>query len=87
MSKAPGKSTAGPAPRLTHQWSSKRGKDVKVGDSVTLGDGAAMRCVGRWTKRKGGELIPMVTGVVASGEGKGARRNSPAAEVTHAAKK
>jgi hypothetical protein len=70
--------------RLTDVWPSKSGKDVKVKDKVKLKDGTTVTCVGRWSKHlKDGGLVPMVTGTTSDGT----RKNSPAAEVTHVAKK
>ncbi len=82
---------SGPVKRLTHEWVGKDKKDVKVGDHVKLPDGIVMNVIGRWTKRKGDQLVPMVTGRILTGENKGTkkgeRKNAVAAEVTHVAKK
>lgn len=78
---------SGPTKRLTMEWVSAKGKDVQVKDQVKLPDGIVIEVIGRWTKRKGDQLIPMVTGRIVSAEGKGNRRNAVAAEVTHVAKK
>jgi hypothetical protein len=67
------------AHRLTNVWSSKSGKDVQIKDKVKLADGTVVTCVGRWTKRKGEQKIPFITGTTADGT----RRNSAASEVTH----
>lgn len=82
---------SGPVARLTHEWMSKAGKDVKINDHVKTPDGAVINVIGRWTKRKGDQKIPMVTGRILTGENKGTkkgeRKNAVAAEVTHVAKK
>lgn len=78
---------SGPTKRLTMEWLAAKGKDVQVKDQVKLPDGIVIEVIGRWTKRKGDQLIPMVTGCIVSAEGKGNRRNAVAAEVTHVAKK
>jgi hypothetical protein len=77
---------SGPVARLTHEWPSKTGRDVQVKDQVRTPDGVTIAIIGRWTKRKGDQLIPMVTGRVVSGGGTGNRKNAVAAEVTHVKK-
>jgi hypothetical protein len=83
---------SGPVARLTNEWLSKSGKDVKIGDHVKLPDGTVINVIGRWTRRKKDEtLTPMITGRILTGENKGTkkgeRKNAVAAEVTHVAKK
>jgi hypothetical protein len=81
---------SGPTKRITMEWLSAKKKDVAVKDEVTV-DGVVLTIIGRWTKRKGDALIPMVTGRIVSGapdgKKKGDRHNAVAAEVTHVAKK
>jgi hypothetical protein len=86
---------SGPAQRLSNEWPSAKGKDVAVKDLVRMADGTVIEVIGRWTKRKGDALVPMITGHIvkfpagatASAEGKGKkvgdRQNAVAAEVTH----
>lgn len=86
---------SGPTKRLTMEWLSTKGKDVKVKDRVKAADGTVLDVIGRWTRKtKEGELVPMVTGHVISGptasvavEGKdkkvGDRLNAVAATSTH----
>lgn len=77
---------SGPATRITMEWMSAEKKDVGVKDEVTVG-GVTIKVIGRWTKRRGDKLIPMVTGRIVSGapdgKKKGDRHNAVAAEVTH----
>jgi len=76
--------------RLTSEWASAKKKDVAVKDEVTV-NGVVIKIIGRWTKRKGDVLVPMVTGRIVSGapdgKKKGDRHNAVAAEVTHVATK
>jgi hypothetical protein len=78
---------SGPAVRLTDAWMSSKRKDVKVKDEVTVPGGVVITVIGRWTKHKGDQLVPMVTGRIVSGapggKKKGDRHNAAAAEVTH----
>lgn len=87
-------------PRITTEWTSAKGKDVKVKDRVRTADGIVIDVIGRWTKKAKDGNVPMVTGhIVAFGAGKqdateggkgkgvGDRCNAVAAEVTHVAKK
>jgi hypothetical protein len=100
---AKGKATTGNTgnafPRITAEWTSAKGKDVKVKDRVRTADGIVIDVIGRWTKKAKDGNVPMVTGhIVAFGAGKkdateggkgkgvGDRCNAVAAEVTHAAK-
>ncbi len=66
---------------------SSKSKDVKVNDEVTTPGGTTIKVIGRWTKHKGDQLVPMVTGRIVSGapdgKKKGDRHNTAAAEVTH----
>lgn len=76
---------SGPTKRLTDEWLSAKKRDVQVKNQVKLPNGTVIDVIGRWTKRKGDRLIPMVTGRIVSGEGqKGDRKNAIAAEVIHA---
>ena len=84
------KPKAGNDKRLTMEWLSAKGQDVKVKDRVKCADGTVIDVVGRWSKRlRDGDPIPMVTGHVVSGgsKSKGARHNAVAAEATHVTKK
>jgi hypothetical protein len=87
--KPQGGGTSGPN-RLTSEWASAKKKDVAVKDEVTV-NGVVIKIIGRWTKRKGDVLVPMVTGRIVSGapdgKKKGDRHNAVAAEVTHVATK
>jgi hypothetical protein len=77
---------SGPVARLTDVWMSSKKKDVKVKDEVTV-NGVVITVIGRWTKRKGDQFVPMVTGRIVSGvpagKKKGDRHNAIAAEATH----
>jgi hypothetical protein len=87
--------SSGPVQRLSNAWPSSKGKDVAVKDTVRMADGTVIEVIGRWTRRKGDALVPMVTGHIvkfsagatASAEGKGRkvgdRQNAVAAECTH----
>jgi hypothetical protein len=97
-SKAPAKprstgNGSGPATRITESWSGKGGKEVEVGSVVKTPTGATLKILGRWSKRKGEQIIPFVTGrieallpasatVSAKGKGKGDRMNVAAADCT-----
>lgn len=90
----------GPVERLTTEWPSSKGRDVKVKDRVRMADGTAIDVIGRWTKRaKNGRKVACITGHIVSfpagatlskddGKGKkvGDRQNAVAAEVVHAGK-
>jgi hypothetical protein len=59
-------STGGPVARLTDEWLSAKGKDVKVGDRVKLPDGIVIDVIGRWTRKSAKGNVPMVTGHIVS---------------------
>ena len=50
-------------------------------------NGVVIAVIGRWTKRKGDAMVPMVTGRIVSGapdgKKKGDRHNAVAEEATH----
>jgi hypothetical protein len=77
---------SGPSTRITAEWLSAKKKDVKVKDEVTV-NGVVIAVIGRWTKRKGDAMVPMVTGRIVSGapdgKKKGDRHNVVAEEATH----
>ncbi|HEY3959607.1 MAG TPA: hypothetical protein VGL68_03755 [Solirubrobacteraceae bacterium] len=90
------KSTGNAVERLTNEWPSAKGKDVKVKDRVKAADGTVIDVIGRWTKKAAKGNVPMVTGHVVSFGGKatedtsggkrktvGDRLNAVAAEMTH----
>jgi hypothetical protein len=84
-----------PAQRLTSEWPSKSGRDVKVKDRIRTAEGVVIDVVGRWTRRTEKANVPMVTGHIVSlpagatasadgkGKGKGDRFNAVAAKSTH----
>jgi len=91
---------SGPVARLTDKWPSKKGRDVQIKDVVKTRDNITIEVIGRWTRRKGDQLIPCVTGHIVSfgaaktdptegGKGRtiGDRMNAVAAEVTHTSEK
>jgi hypothetical protein len=77
--------------RLTHAWPSAKGREVKPKDKVRTADGFVLSVLGRWTAKKDGKLIPMITGEIvtapkgatASAKGGSKNRAVPAATVTH----
>jgi hypothetical protein len=85
----------GPIERLTNEWPSKTGRDVKVKDRIKTAEGVVIDVIGRWTKKTAKGNVPMVTGHVVSfpegatlaagGKGKkvGDRFNAVAANSTH----
>jgi len=79
VAKMTGTTKGKPVARITTEWLSSKGKDVAVKDKVKLADGTTVTCIGRWTKRKGEQKIPFITGTTSDGT----RKNSPASEVTH----
>lgn len=70
-------STGGPL-RITDSWKGKGGKEVEVGSTVKTADIPSLTIVGRWTKRKGEQTIPFVTGTTPDGT----RKNVAAADCT-----
>lgn len=85
----------GPVERLTNEWPSKTGRDVKVKDRIKTAEGVVIDVIGRWTRKTKQGNVPMVTGHVVSfpagttasaeGNGKqvGDRFNAVATDVTH----
>ena len=80
--------------RLTQAWPSKKGREVRKGDTVKLANGLVGTVLGRWSKRVAGKIVPYVTvditgGVPAKGDFALStktgvpRATSPAAEVVH----
>lgn len=92
-------SKKGPVERLTTEWPSKTGRDVRVKDRIKTAEGVVIDVVGRWTKKTAKGNVPMVTGHIVSipagavqtkdegkGKGKGDRFNAVAATSTHVKK-
>jgi hypothetical protein len=85
----------GPVERLTNEWPSKSGRDVKVKDRIKTAEGVVIDVIGRWTKKTAKGNVPMVTGHIVSlpagatasadgkSKGKGDRFNAVAASSTH----
>jgi hypothetical protein len=74
---------SGPTTRITESWKGADGKEVNVKDHVAHGEFVGV-VKGRWTKRKGDQLVPMVTLTLDKPKDKDKpRHNAPAAEVTH----
>lgn len=84
----------GPVERLTNEWPSKSGHDVKVKDRIRTAEGIVIDVIGRWTRRTQKGNVPMVTGHVVSfpegamgsadgGKKVGDRLNAVAATSTH----
>lgn len=69
----------GPVERLTNEWPSKSGRDVKVKDRIKTAEDVVIDVIGRWTRRTKQGNVPYVTGTTADGT----RKNSPAADCTH----
>jgi hypothetical protein len=67
-----------PLARITESWTGKGGKEVVVGSVVKAPGIASLTCVGRWTKRKGEQKIPFITGTTPDGT----RKNVAAADCT-----
>jgi hypothetical protein len=70
--------TGVPLARITESWTGKGGKEVEVGSVVKTPDIPSLTIVGRWTKRKGEQKIPFVTGTTPAGT----RKNVAAADCT-----
>lgn len=74
---------SGPTTRITDSWKGKDGKEVNVKDRVTHGKFVGI-VKARWTKRKGDQLVPMLTLTLDKPNDKDKpRHNAPAAEVRH----
>jgi hypothetical protein len=74
---------SGPTTRITESWKGKDGKEVEVKDHVTHGELVGV-VKGRWTKRKGDTLIPMVTLTLDKPKDKDKPcHNAPAKECVH----
>jgi hypothetical protein len=74
----PSPKTGVPLARITDSWTGKGGKEVEVGSVVKAPGIASLTCVGRWTKRKGEQKIPFITGTTPDGT----RKNVAAADCT-----
>jgi hypothetical protein len=67
-----------PLARITESWSGKGSKEVEVGSVVKAPGIPSLAIIGRWTKRKGEQKIPFVTGTTPDGT----RKNVAATDCT-----
>jgi hypothetical protein len=74
---------SGPVARITESWVGKDKKEVNIKDHVAHGEFVGV-VKGRWTRKKGDALIPMVTLILDKPQDKDKpRHNAPAAECVH----
>jgi hypothetical protein len=72
----------GPVERLTSEWPSKSGRDVKVKERVKTAEGVVIDVIGRWTKKTS---FPEGATLAVGSKGKkvGDRLNAVASASTH----